>query len=320
MRTPFRHDTRRSDRGQIIVVFALSLIAIVAMVGLVLDGGSTFAQRRNQQNAADMAAIAAANTYLLTNDANASTAAARTSATENGFEHGVGGITVTTAYDLTNGAAVSVDIAAPHRNTFTGVVGITEWTVATTATALTGIPNGANGAAPFIFSIDAFGPNGEPNPAYADPDNPFGFNADNSDAPTSPGDLAWTDFAYDKPCEEPGNVDANTVKSIIDESLIINTTVNFGCYVGQHNNGNMTTIYDDVDTLMAGHEYPVPVVDDGGNFQGWATFHVTSASGGSDKKIFGYFVTPNVSQRLTVGCPDGTCPRYLGTYVLKLVN
>ena len=58
----------RRDGGQIIVIFALAAVAIIGMVGLVLDGGSTYAQRRGQQNAADLAAIAAANQYLLTDD------------------------------------------------------------------------------------------------------------------------------------------------------------------------------------------------------------------------------------------------------------
>ena len=56
----------RASDGQIIVIFALGLVAMIAMVGLVLDGGSTFAQRRGQQNAADLAALAGANQYLLT--------------------------------------------------------------------------------------------------------------------------------------------------------------------------------------------------------------------------------------------------------------
>lgn len=317
---PTRFPARADERGQIIVIFALGLVALIAMVGLVLDGGSTFAQRRAQQNAADLAALAAANTYLLTNNQAQSDTAARESAAGNGFDPATAGVSVVTSYDLSNGAAVQVDISAPHRNNFTGVVGITQWIVSTTATALTGVPDGATGAAPFIFSIDAFGPDGTPDAKYATPGSPFAFNSDNDDAPQVAGDMSWTDFGYDKPCVDPGNVDASTVKSIIDQSLIINTTVGFGCYVGQHNNGEMTTVYNDVRTHLVGKEWAVPVVDDGGNFQGWATFFVTGASGGSDKTISGYFVTPHLGMKLTVGCPDGTCPRYLGTYVLKLVN
>ena len=64
---------------------------------------------------------------------------------------------------------------------------------------------------------------------------------------------------------------------------------------------------------------PVAVVDNNGNFMGWATFHVTSASAGSSKHVRGYFMSSFTSARLRVSsCAANACPRYLGTYVLKL--
>ena len=48
---------RSGERGQILVLFTLALISLLAMVGLILDGGDTFAQRRDQQNGADLAAM-----------------------------------------------------------------------------------------------------------------------------------------------------------------------------------------------------------------------------------------------------------------------
>lgn len=312
--------TDRSDGGQIIVVFALALVALVAMVGLVLDGGSTFAQRRSQQNAADLAALTGANIYMLTGSQAEATLAAQGTAAANGFTHGTGSTQVLVSYDITDGADVRVAINAPHRNTFTGVVGINTWTVSVEATAEAGIPNSASGAAPFIFSIDAFNPDGSPLPVYANPGAPFSFNLDNSDAPTSPGDISWTDFKYDAECDPPDNVDANVVKSIIDGSLVVNTTVNYGCYVGQHNNGEMTTVYGMIATHMIGKVYSVPVVDDGGNFQGWAAFRVTGATGGSTKTLTGYFESPFLGDSLVVGCPSGNCPRYLGQFVLHLID
>ena len=47
-----------------LVLFTLALVAIIAMVGLILDGGGAFAQRRGQQNAADLAALAGADALL----------------------------------------------------------------------------------------------------------------------------------------------------------------------------------------------------------------------------------------------------------------
>ncbi len=102
---------------------------------------------------------------------------------------------------------------------------------------------------------------------------------------------------------------------------IINKTLAFNEYIGQHNNGNHTALFGDVDQYLSGQDVPVPVVDDNGNFQGWATLHIVSADGGPAKTITGYFKSNFVSQRLTIGnCSGGACPRFLGSYVLKLVN
>lgn len=50
----------RRPQGQIIVLFVLSLSAILLMVGVVIDGGYALAQSRSAQNASDFAALAGA--------------------------------------------------------------------------------------------------------------------------------------------------------------------------------------------------------------------------------------------------------------------
>jgi hypothetical protein len=50
--------TRRREQGQAIALLAIALVAVVAGVGIVVDGGYAFAQRRVSQNAADFAAMA----------------------------------------------------------------------------------------------------------------------------------------------------------------------------------------------------------------------------------------------------------------------
>src|SRR4051794_27432332 len=72
------HRSREPEHGQVLVVFALALVALLGFAGLALDGGSTFAQRRVQQTAADLAALAAANDDLIANDATQATDRART--------------------------------------------------------------------------------------------------------------------------------------------------------------------------------------------------------------------------------------------------
>src|SRR6188508_1878429 len=58
MKPMFRTTDRRSPRGQMIVIVALGLTALVAMAGLVIDGGMAWSNRRQVQNAADAAALA----------------------------------------------------------------------------------------------------------------------------------------------------------------------------------------------------------------------------------------------------------------------
>jgi Flp pilus assembly protein TadG len=309
----FRFPARREQEGgQIIVLFALAMIAIIAMVGLVLDGGSAFSQRRAEQSAADLAALAGANSILLNGDEAIATAVARASTAENGFTHGVDGTVVTVSFNYTDGAKVTVNVSALHRNNFVAIVGMPTWTVGTTATAKTGIPDGTLAGGPVIFSIDVFGADGEPLPQYKDKNNPYPFGETNNDAPETPGDFAWTNYGT-------GNVDSSAVRNIIDGNLVISKTINFGEYIGQHNNGNHTTLFEAVDNELSEQCFSVPVVDHNGVFQGWATFCVAYADK-HNKHIYGYFKSPHISQTLTVGCASGTCPRFLGTYELHLVN
>ena len=312
----------RADQGQIIVIFALGLVAMIAMVGLVLDGGSTYAQRRGQQNAADLAALAGANEYLLSNDQVAAETVARSVAAQNGFVHDPAADKTVTVDFQDNDTEMVVEVSSPHRNNFTGVVGMTSWQVSTTATVEVGIPDTALGG-PFLFNTEIFtDPGGVPLEKYSDPDNPFTFGDGNGAIPNGPDDIAWTCYAL---C---GNVDSATVRSMVDGTYQDSTTLTPSDdlselpYVGQYNEGNHATLFGDVKELLSGEDVAVPIVDDNGLFQGWAMFHVTTANQGA-KTLTGYFVSPfNQTDALEVrGCED-TCPkpRYLGVYVLKLVN
>ena len=303
-----RSSTRREkEGGQIIVLFALAMIAIIAMVGLVLDGGSAFSQRRSEQASADLAALAAANSIMINGDENEATALARAVASENGWTHGVDGTVVTTSYDYTFGIRVTVDIAALHDNNFVAIVGMPTWRVGVTATAKTGNgPDTATNAGPMIFSVDVFGDGGNPKPEYTDPLNPYPFGETNNDAPETPGDFAWTNYGI-------GNVNSDEVRDIITGDLVINKTIKRNEYVGQHNEGNHTTLYTMVDVNMSGDCFPVPVVDHNGIFQGWATFCISYADK-HNKNVVGYFKSPWVSKNLSVGCGQGNCPNFLGSY------
>ena len=48
-----RRDSRRSDTGQVLVIFALSITVLFGAAGLAFDIGRFYSERRFLQNAAD---------------------------------------------------------------------------------------------------------------------------------------------------------------------------------------------------------------------------------------------------------------------------
>jgi hypothetical protein len=298
---------QRQAAGQVLAIFALSLMIMIAVVGLSVDAGGTFAQRRDQQTAADLAALAAANDYLINGSVTSAEDRARSVTQANGFTHGSGGTSVLVDIATDNGIVASVDIDSPHANTFLGIVGMPSWQVSTHAAAISGFPDTGEGVGPFIFPIGAFADDGTPN-FQTETD----FGESNGDVPSGPADFAWTNYGT-------GNVNTSLVSDIISGAAVIDKTVQYGEYIGQQNNGNHTALFSDVNTHLSGKDMPVAIVDTAGNFMGWAMFHVTSASGGSNKHIRGYFFSAFTTARLKVtACAANDCPRYLGAYVLKL--
>lgn len=317
------------ERGQIIVIFALSLVAIIAMVGLVLDGGSAFAQRRSGQNASDVAALAAANDLIVNQGSADWHGTALAVASQNGYTHGVNGVVVTATcvncpgqslVSSVDGVQVTVDISAPHRNNFAAIVGMPTWTVNTTATSKTGWPNTAQGPGPFIVSVDSFDPDsGMPRHCTGKNDK-CDLEHPVDDKPVTYTEFTWTDFGYDKKCEETGNVNDSDLQDYMDGQATFEITLDFGCYIAQHNNGVMNNIVARI-AALAPITFPVPIVDSEGKYVGWASFTVTDAQpGGRNGYITGYFNTGNQEDQLDVKGAGFGNSTYGGTYDLDLVN
>jgi len=318
----------RDQQGQILVIFALALVAITAMVGLVLDGASAFAQRRAEQNAADLAALAAANDLIVNQGSADWVGTAHAIAGLNGYVNGVEGTTITVsckncpgqpldaAYD---GVQVTVSITGKHRNSFAGVVGMPTWDVTTTATSKTGWPNSAAAPAPFIVSKKAFNAAGKPT-SCTGPGNQCDLEHPVNDTPVEPTEFSWTDFGYDKPCLETGNVNDSDLTNYLDGQAEFSLTLEFGCYIAQHNNGVMNNIVHRLNAL-APITVPIPIVDEEGKFVGWATFVLTKASpGGRNGTLTGYFLSGLQNQRLDVKSPGFGSAIFGGSYQLKLIN
>ena len=166
---------RRSEEGQILPIFAGALLVIILVVGLVIDGGNVFVQRRDSQNSADIAAMAGTKRladYYVSNKvytvADNVYTAISTKMDENNCPatgticswtaHYVGPRTGATFMDLglvaatdTNPPTVSgqaalgvkVDVHRTPQTYLLGIVGQTAWNVNSTATGITGQPPGA---------------------------------------------------------------------------------------------------------------------------------------------------------------------------------
>lgn len=121
---------RERERGQALVVFALILVGLMLAGALALDVGFIMLERRDEQNAADAAALAG---VRLLPDTSAARSAARSIATENGFTDGVDSATVTVGVTTTR---VQVRIQRNVPSFFALVAGRTDWDVSALAVAI----------------------------------------------------------------------------------------------------------------------------------------------------------------------------------------
>jgi hypothetical protein len=126
-------------RGQALALFVVSLTTVLAAGALALDGGLMLLERRDQQNAADAAAMAGAR-YVTTNHDKAR-AVARDVATANGFTLGIDAEVVSVDIPPTSGKfatwpnAVQVRISSTRPSILAGILGFLSWHVGASATA-----------------------------------------------------------------------------------------------------------------------------------------------------------------------------------------
>ncbi len=147
-------------RGQFLVLFALASTAIILLAGLTIDGGYAFAQRRGSQNASDFAALAGARVVAewvdgnttdgtdanvrdaISNSIQANGASAITFGSpngpvyisKNGTPNGFVGAIVSGKIP-TGTVGVKVSSSKSWQPFFLGVIGVSNWTASSTATA-----------------------------------------------------------------------------------------------------------------------------------------------------------------------------------------
>lgn len=221
------------ERGQILVIVAVGLIAIIAMVAVVIDGGYAWAKQRDTQNAADATAEAGA-VVLMQNLAGVSPAKSGTdvniavtqAATENGtvvdaaYYTNINGDLITPAGAVTTNestaAVVSGGTAIPSGaagvrarteqdfNTFlAGVIGFSQLTSREDATAVTGYLEGICSAAagctmlPITFPVTIYDCNGSNNVVPQTPATFWPAPSIITVVPlcsSGPGNVGWIDW------------------------------------------------------------------------------------------------------------------------------
>jgi hypothetical protein len=132
--------TDRTERGQILVIFGLSLATIIVVAALAFDTGMMLLGRRDQQNAADAAALAGAR-YLADSPAQDPEDAARAVGTQNGFTDGIDGVDVEVHIPPVSGEFPGIDgfievvIHADRPSIFGGIIGAFGWDISARAVA-----------------------------------------------------------------------------------------------------------------------------------------------------------------------------------------
>jgi hypothetical protein len=131
---------RSAQRGQAIVLFAGALVTLLLVAALAFDVGMMLVERRDQQNAADAAALAGAR-FALTSDSDARDAARRI-ALMNGFDDADANEVVNVYIPPIHGPAVyrqpgfvEVQIEATRPSIFGGIIGEALWPVGAFAIA-----------------------------------------------------------------------------------------------------------------------------------------------------------------------------------------
>ena len=139
------------ESGQVLVIVALGIIGLLAVVGLAIDGGHVYQERRAMQNAADAAALAGARALCLELGQAAATAEADKYLTANGGHAALSDIVVDPGAYL-----VTVTSVTEATTFFVIVIGIESVTVSAVAEAQCGCSDAGCGLWPIAFDLDTF--------------------------------------------------------------------------------------------------------------------------------------------------------------------
>ena len=166
--------SRAGQQGQILVLFVLSMVVLLSIGALVLDGAGMLVTRRHLQNASDAAALAGANTLQALGSAHVCStesssppgaprsdivAAVTASLASNwpNFPSGNVSVTCPTGWD---NQAVQVDLQVASTSFLSSAIGYSPPQVATTSVAVNGQVNGSTYSVVLLDPSHSSWPNG----------------------------------------------------------------------------------------------------------------------------------------------------------------
>lgn len=302
----------RRDEGQVTVMAAIMMVALLGITGAVLDVGSWFREQRATQSTVDAAALAAAQDLP---DAAKATATAMDFASRN---DGVDGVTVEIKTTWTPNDTVVVKRAKPADGYFSKFFGVDMVTVHANATAVAEPPTEVNGAAPIGVNIKHPLLSGPGCPCFRVPTTlPLGKTG-------APGAFALLDLIAG---DTTGTVGASTLADWITNGF--NDALPIGQYFSDPGaKWNNSTIQSAIQGRF-GKVLLFPVYDtlisSGSNAEyhvvGWAAFHLTDVTAsGTDGSISGWFTDVTWKGVVKPGGPFNPNIPDLGVHSVALID
>ena len=127
-------DQRRGQRGQVLAIFAGSIVLFVGILAVVIDVSWYWSNSLRVQRAADAAALAGV--IALPGNVPNAQALAYAESKKNGYPNLVGGVVVTPTQDGNNPRQLDVTVSAPVNTFFMRLFGITTITATRSAKAI----------------------------------------------------------------------------------------------------------------------------------------------------------------------------------------
>ena len=258
-----------NQRGATLVWVLLAMVALMAMLALVIDGGYAYTQRRRMQNAADAAAIAGVRICGLGGNPTQVDSAVNQYATANGATG------VNWAY-LNDQTTVQVTASRTFPTFFAGIVGLPQMTASALAEASIEYLSAADKLLPMIVEEEDF-VNGQTYYLWADdPESQGNFGwldwnsvpvgnpelADNIVNPSNSGNWAIDDWVPGGPGVQPSEGVENALNGWIGQNVTI-------------------PYYDDIQGTGSNTTYCI---------SGFAEFVLDGYDFGNPKQVWGHFI------------------------------